>query len=420
MRKLFLVVVLTILFSFCSFADPTTSFQQFQNAVLVNLASTSFPRLATSATWGDYGDDQMLGLIGLFDTSNLQGAVKLDVNLISGGWYYILDGTDTRYKRPFGIIFFSRGSSSSHSGINSYSKYLGDGTQGTSTSVEIPYNTAKQYKALWWDMVLVFDHNVDEDEDTVLGADGTTYNLSPSNSYYSAHLEVSISYKKNGTTEYVEMGSYDLYLNGYYKSSDASSGNNDGDTYSNINFTKLATADSIDIKTLLNSGTTTKTDVATYTYYTNSIQNYTANGNVYFFLSSVNSGLNSSADEFILRRLESDGSISYRRTNNNTVKFYAYITSTSGNSSQSSTNKTVEFDGTLSYPLGSEDNYIVVPVQQYKNPSGSTYLYKWEDTATISVGIPSTQTINGQNVTAEGLVAGQYTSNVYLHIVTDF
>ena len=76
---------------------------------------------------------------------------------------------------------------------------------------------------------------------------------------------------------------------------------------------------------------------------------------------------------------------------------------------------TVEFDGTLSYPLGSEDNYIVVPVQQYKNPSGSTYLYKWEDTATISVGIPSTQTINGQNVTAEGLVAGQYTSNIYLH-----
>ncbi|MCF0262722.1 MAG: hypothetical protein HUK23_07410, partial [Sphaerochaetaceae bacterium] len=51
-----------------------------------------------------------------------------------------------------------------------------------------------------------------------------------------------------------------------------------------------------------------------------------------------------------------------------------------------------------------------------------TYQYRWYDIGEISVAIPndpSIQTINGQEIKLDNLQAGQYTSNIYIHVITD-
>ena len=145
-------------------------------------------------------------------------------------------------------------------------------------------------------------------------------------------------------------------------------------------------------------------------------------GDVSFFLSSVSSGINSGASEFILRHINSDGSTSYRDTNHNAVKFYAYIDSERGHSSAEATSvqgTSVQFDGTTVFSSQSiSSNYVVVEADVYQDQDSGWHT-RWHDTGTISVSIPTQQTINGNEVTIDGLVAGQYFSNIYFHVVTN-
>lgn len=442
MKKLFIILAIVLLLPTLCFAEIEITFRQMTDCVYVNLAADYFFRHTNTAEWKSgtakkgwdpncYYDNQMLSIVGVLAdiSSNSSARLPSDQNIIveaelmSGYWCYILDGTDIRYMRPFGIQLIGRGkttdlysSSGNHKNLGTaYTCYLG-GTTGSSSTLTLPGSEASKYSGVWWDVVLVFDNNVDTTTDTVLGEDNvTSYNLISSDSYYTAQVKLTVTIGDVSD-------SFDVYLNGYYKSSNAASGAGSNGYYSTMNISRLASANSVDIKTLFNANEATKTDVATYNYTTNTVSG-TKSGKVYFFASSVSSGLNTSAEEFILRHVGADGSISFRDTNHNSLKYYVYMQSERGHSSSESKTvegTTVKFDGTSYYSSNNfNNNYLVLEADCYKNQDGTQYT-RWHDTGTIQVGIPSSQSINGNAVTLDGLLAGQYTSNIYLHIVTDF
>lgn len=439
MKKIFLALLLVLFLPLCCFADITPTFDQKSECLLVNLADTHFVRHSSNATWSNgtgtsadnYYDNQILCVLGIVGDKAKTSDVSLSAELVSGEWAYILEGTDSRYKRPFGIQIIGRakpsltGSGSAIQHVNlgtEYNVYMGGSSTGTTSQVVVPQETASQYEGIWWDVVLVFDYNVDTTNDTVLGADGVTYNLVGSDSYYTAIVKLTISWGDSDE----EQATYNMYLNGYYKSSYTASGSS-GSVICTLNVDKLATGNSIDIKTLFNSysegasaAAQSKQEVATYSFTTNTMSG-SLEGNVYFFLSSVSSGINSGATEFILRHINSDGSTSYRDTNHNAVKFYAYIDSERGHSSLEATSvlgTSVQFTGTSVFNQTISSDYVVIEADNYKDQD-SNWHTRWHDSGTISVAIPSSQTINGNEVTVDGLVAGQYSANIYFHVVTN-
>ena len=145
--------------------------------------------------------------------------MKLSAELVSGQWCYILNGTDTRYMRPFGIQIIGRAKatvsgSGGHTNLgNDYNIYMGGSSSGIVSEITVPKAVASQYEGIWWDMVLVFDNNVNTTNDTVLGADGVTYNLAGTDNYYTAIIKLTLEWGPGEDERHV----YTVYLNGYYK-----------------------------------------------------------------------------------------------------------------------------------------------------------------------------------------------------------
>lgn len=437
MRKI-AIILLIMLLPVMLFAAIEPTFEQMSECLLVDLASTRFVRHTNTATWGSgsgtdaghYYDNQILSIIGLVGDKAKDYDVTLSAELVSGQWCYILNGSDTRYMRPFGIQIVGRGkpnlsgAGSTHTNLGtSYNIYMGGDSGGVVSEVVLPQSVASNYEGIWWDMVLVFDNNVNTTNDTVLGADGVTYNLTASDSYYTAIVKLTLTWGPGADQQHV----YTVYLNGYYKSSNTYSGD-DSTIVSTINIDKLSSGNSVDIKTLFNgysdsatNQTQLKQQVASYNYTTNTVAGQKT-GYVSFFLSSVSTALNSGAQEFILRHINSDGSVSYRDTNHNSVKFYAYIDSDRGHSKDEATTvmgTSAKFDGTDYFSGTISGDYVRVEAETYKDQDGNWHT-RWHDSGFISVAIPSDQSINGNPVTLDGLVAGQYTSNIYFHIISNY
>ena len=437
MRRIIILLIFLILPSVC-FAAISPTFEQMSECLLVDLASTRFVRHTNIASWsagsgtdaGHYYDNQILAIIGLVGDKAKNDDVTLSAELVSGQWCYILNGSDTRYMRPFGIQIIGRakpslsGSGSTHTNLGTdYNIYMGGSSSGTISSIKVPKETASKYEGIWWDMVLVFDNNVNTSNDTVLGADGITYNLTASDDYYTAIVKLTLQWGPGEDEKHV----YTVYLNGYYKSSNTYSGD-DSTIVSTINIDKLSSGNSVDIKTLFNgysenasNASQLKQAVASYNYTTNTVAGQKT-GYVSFFLSSVSNGLNTGAQEFVLRHINTDGSVSYRDTNHNSVKFYAYIDSERGHSKNEPTSvmgTSAKFVGTDSFGSSISGDYVRIEAETYKDQDGNWHT-RWHDSGTISVAIPSSQSINGNEVTLDGLIAGQYSANIYFHIVSNY
>lgn len=437
MRKVLFLFTL-ILLPVMLFAAIEPTFEQKSECLLVDLAATRFVRHTNNASWhsgtgtdsGHYYDNQILAIIGLIGDKAKDHDITLSAELVSGQWCYILDGSDTRYMRPFGIQIIGRakptisGTGNTHTNLGTdYNIYMGGSSSGATSAITVPKAVASGYEGIWWDMVLVFDNNVDTTNDTVLGADGLTYNLTGSDSYYTAIVKLTLTWGPGEN----ENHTYTVYLNGYYKSSNTYSGSN-STIVSTINIDKLSSGNSIDIKTLFNSysesasnASQIKQSVASYNYTTNTVSGQKT-GYVNFFLSSVSSGINSGGQEFILRHINSDGSVSYRDTNHNSVKFYAYIDSERGHSSTEASTvqgTSVKFTGTEYFSSTLPSDYVRIEADTHQDQDSGWHT-RWHDSGYISVAIPSNQSINGNPVTLEGLIAGQYTANIYFHIVTNY
>ena len=433
-RKLLSAILILLLFPAFLYADDAAEafVSTYSNCFNLNLASQSFNSRSLNSNWGDSGYDTpvLLATIGIRGIpTNYNKRIELSVNFISvtsQNWCYILDGNDTRYMRPFGVDVYSRkqktagghadfsdkAGSRAHFGYQS----VPNGESITESGViSVEYSTFSDSNAVWWDIALILDPNTVTNG--VINYDGTDYYLAVGDTY-TATIEINI--KTIGTVNNEEVvdidETYTVSLRGYYDGTTTNpTTTNDSDNLNtNLSITRTAGSDSIDIASLLNS--VSQITVANYSFSTNTLSdnNQTkANNNIYFFLSSSSNGAVESGP-FTLRHTNANGTTSNRDSAHNAVRFTASINSTNGSRNKDGTTRTVTFDGT-DYWGQSEDNYLVVPAKYIVGPSETQV--SWPDNGSISIAIPANQSINGTEVTTEGLFAGLYTGNIYVHVV---
>lgn len=423
MRKAIALLALTLAIMTSAFAAEAQPFiKMLSHCTTVDLAATYFTKHNATANYNGaepqsagatqpsyYYENQILAVIGIDNVKDKNTPVEISANLVSGEWAYILDD---RYKRPFGIDLFARGSytvAGEDRDVPGYSLHFGIqpnlGTGASTTS--IPTSIAKDYDAIWWDVCLVMEPEVDTQTNKVQASDGQTYNLTPTDSYYTAILQVTIKCGEISET-------FDIYLQGYYKSDNIST---DPDTTSIImTVSKLSTANTLDIAEMISSGTSQP--VATYGFTSTVKYDGDTSGTVSLFLSSASNGMAAAPGEFTLRHIGTNGSVSYRDTVHNSVPFNAIITSTKGTKANAGSTNSVTYDGTDYFGNpNTPNNYLVVPAQTTYDQDNRT-LTRWADNGEILVTIPSTRS-DGSAINVDGLVAGQYTSDIYVHVVTD-
>ncbi len=418
-RYSILFVAFLLMPSFC-FAGFDSSFKQSSIGILVNLSETSYWRHSDNATWAEgesgnipnpnyYYDNQILCSVEMSkndDLSNGSSDIELSAELLSSEWCYVLNGNDTKFKRPFGIQIMARG----RNGAGSYTNIgnaisLGGTVASTAGTMMIPEPVASSFSELVYDVVLVFDENVDIANDTVTNADGTDmYSLLPSDSYYSATIRLSVRCAG-------DISSFDVYLNGFYSEDESLSTNT---VMGSVNITKTAAEDTIMAKEVFAGKQTV--DIANYSYSTNSIQN----GKTGAILISLSSAGYGNTGPFYLRHVNASGGTASRVTSHNSMMFYAYLTTDTGYSARDPENKTVMFDGNQSFPFEDDADYIIIPAETRMNNSGTKTLTSWSDSGLISFSIPEVQMINNDFVSYDGLVSGKYTANIYFNIISDF
>lgn len=127
MSKRRVLIFVFLLFSvMCSmnnaFAAVQTFMKRFSSAFLVNLASNIYKAHGSPPVWAsgsasnpntndnNYYDNQMLCTMGISGTTK---DVTFKFSLDSGPWLYLLDETDLRFSRPFGVDLIIRGVNSS-------------------------------------------------------------------------------------------------------------------------------------------------------------------------------------------------------------------------------------------------------------------------------------------------------------------
>ncbi len=413
-----LFVAFLLLPSF-AFAGFDSSFKQSSIGILVNLSDTSYWRHSDNASWAEgesgnipnpnyYYDNQILCSVEMNKNEEVNGNddVELSAELLSSEWCYVLNGNDTKFKRPFAIQIMARG----RNGAGSYTNIgnaisLGGTVASTAGTMMIPAPVASSFSELVYDVVLVFDDKVDIENDTVVDADGAnTYSLLPSDSYYSATIRLSVRCAG-------EISSFDVYLNGFYSDEESLSSNT---LMGSVNITKTTAENTIVAKDVFAGKQTV--DIANYNYSTNSIQNKRS-GAILISLSSAGYG---NAGPFYLRHVNATGGTASRVTSHNSMMFYAYLTTDTGYSSKDPLNKTVMFDGNQSFPFDKEADYIIIPATTRMNKSGTKTLTSWSDSGLISFSIPEIQMINNDFVSYDGLVSGKYTANIYFNIISDF
>ena len=442
MKKLIVVFLAVMLIPAFCFAAISATFSLNGAASVIDLASTEFPThtLSNAAYYATYPgetvsepyyDNQIIGTVELRDdgyTNNVRN-ISVSAKLISDnnndGWYLTYEKDGVKYKRPFSLMLLGReektyyGSDIYYQKLSntSYGKTIGD---SASSKANISYSTSKytntysfssSRRAIMWDLVLVFDKNVSRDTNTVADTHGNTFNLASSdNNYYRALIQISITYDKriNRSWTYGITETFIVELKGTYnpttydQESDIRASIN-----SALNVTRLASADNVNILSLLESGSGTKTPVGSYHFRAANTGGNDSTRTFSLFLSSSGNGT-VAGNEFFFRLMDSNGRVSSLVSNHTAVKFYAYLTSEgSGN--------TVQFDGQSVYSTTISGGSITI-----NGVYDSTYNYTtWDDYGDISIAVPSGQTINGASVTANTLVSGRYTGNIYIHVVSN-
>lgn len=436
-RKLLLAFLIVLIPSLCFAAVNNASFILNQAAEVLDLASSDYPSHSDAAYYlgqnstpvDPYYDSQIIGSYEFRNTNNNSGYIRnvaVSVELISGnqndGWYLTYSKDGTTYKRPFSIIINGReeklyyytttyyrnfnpvsrltiGDSASSKNYTKYTLSRADKSQLSNSS-----------PAYIWDIILVFDKSIDRSTNTVEDTAGIAHNLiSSGDGYYEALLRVSLTYEtsntKNGTYSTKTQSSI-VWLRGTYNATNPHS-NTTSNITSTLNVSRMASAESLNIASLIEKGTATKTNVGTYNFKAINTGGNDSTRSFSLFLSSSSVGT-TAGSEFMFKQVDSSGRVSSFATNHNAIKFYAYMTS-------QKTNATAEFHGQDVYTSSLSGSSITI-----SGVHDTTYNYtKWEDYGDISIAIPSGQTINGAAVTAETLISGRYVGNIYIHVVSN-
>ena len=299
-KRRFLVFVLLLFSLICStaaFAEAQTFMKQFSSAFLVNLASNIYKAHGSSPVWAsgsasnpstndnNYYDNQMLCTMGISGTTN---DVSFTFSLDSGHWLYLLDETNLRFSRPFGIDLIIRGvnrSTGQHESVTingSQILHMGldaDNSSDNSATFVIPSSIWNTYSSIWLDVCLVMDPVLGDDGKVKVN--GKTYTVTPTDDNYKARIKVVVknSDLSSGTETYL------IDLLGYY----TTSGEHPGSSTAILNVTPTAAASSLDIEKLKTDGVVQT--VANYSFTTATMTgNVLTNGKVHFYLSSTESG----------------------------------------------------------------------------------------------------------------------------------
>lgn len=415
MKKKFIVLLLSlVLCSSAIFAEASVFMKQFSSAFLVNLNDSKYMSHSSDPQWKQgeatnpssgldyYYDNQMICTLGIQNTTK---DVTFKFSLESGHWLYLLDETDMRFSRPFGVDLIIRGNrGNGHESVSvNGSKIVHLGITSVSNdkntmevSFSIPAATMAAYKSVWLDVCLVMDPVLGTDGNvTVGGTGGTTYTVTPSEDNYKARIKVTVENEDiagGSSTNYVD-------LLGYY----TTDGTHPGSTNAILTVTPTAAASSLDIEKLKENSI--EQVVASYTFTTETVSN-NKNGKFYFFLSS-------SQNESI----ENDGfSLKYTRNGKvpsvlnkyNSVAYEAKIVSSEY------PGKTTSFDGKVGQNVTSATNlstYHAIDVDHVSTSTGHGDLARWHDSGNVVVKVTGS---------TDDLVAGLYTSTIYFHVITDF
>lgn len=408
-KRLCLFLSIIVLSSFMAFSEATVFMKQFSSSFLVNLASDNYVAHGDDPYWArenpsnphprtgdrEYYDNQMLCTLGVQNTDK---DVTFTFSLDSRHWLYLLDETDLRFSRPFGVDLIIRGNGASghttlqvngkkifHLGLSSA---FGDNRSG-SVSFTIPASAMQDYQAIWFDICLVMDSPLGANGQVVI--DDATYTVTPHEDNYRARITVSV---KN---EDIVGGSSTYYIDllGYYRAD----GSSPEALSAILDVIPTAAASSLDIETL--SANKIEQTVASYRFTTSTVEK--GNGKVYFFLSSSESG-------------SGEGGFSLKYTKNNripsvlnkynSVAYEAKIVS-------NEYNKETVFDGTTGFVAteGILNTYHAVEPDSVSTTTGHGNLVRWHDSGVVKVKMTG-------NV--DDLVAGLYTSTIYFHVVTNF
>lgn len=412
MKKKFIVLLLSlVLCSSAVFAEASVFMKQFSSAFLVNLNDSKYMSHSSDPQWKQgeatnpssgldyYYDNQMICTLGIQNTTK---DVTFKFSLESGHWLYLLDETDMRFSRPFGVDLIIRGNrGNGHESVSvNGSKIVHLGITSVSNdkntmevSFSIPAATMAAYKSVWLDVCLVMDPVLGTDGNVIVG--GSTYTVTPSEDNYKARIKVTVENEDisgGSSTNYVD-------LLGYY----TTDGTHPGSTNAILTVTPTAAASSLDIEKLKENSI--EQVVASYKFTTATVSN-NKNSKFYFFLSS-------SQNESI----ENDGfSLKYTRNGKvpsvlnkyNSVAYEAKIVSSEY------PGKTTSFDGKVGQNVTSATNlptYHAIDVDHVSTSTGHGDLARWHDSGNVVVKVTGS---------TDDLVAGLYTSTIYFHVITDF
>ena len=343
-KKILLAAVLLLL-TFCLWATSSPYIRQYNESYTVDLASDSYLSHTTGSTYKEQADVsglrnngyyyrcQELGVVGItgirqadssvddvkvkvpqtngtskeYNVGRYSGVgdVTITVTLLSGEWFYSLNGSV--YKRPFGLDVFARGRVIPKSGtatdadIPGYSLHMGnqayqhEGEADGVVSKTLPASTLAGYDFIWWDLVLVMDPVVDTQTDTVT-YNGVEYRMLPSNTTYKVDLQITISCTDGGSA------TFPFHLEGFYKTDAVSSGSTSG-LMGILSVNPVANSFRLDGATGLLATRDTPSPVATYDFTTTSKGSADTTNKVYLFISSLSSAYNT-GDHFALHHVK--------------------------------------------------------------------------------------------------------------------
>lgn len=482
------IVILALMFISVSLWAAVEPFiRQYNTSFTVDLASKKFRSHKTYSTWnsatapddaandGKYYQSQELCVIGLTgvryaddtaDNVNINGkdcgkwsangSVTLEVRLLSGEWFYTLEGTE--YKRPFGLDIFCRGRLISRDNkvnqdadIPGYNMHLGNqaytaGETSGTFSKTIPANSVRCYDFIWWDICLVMDPTVDTSTDTVT-FNSVEYPLLPSDIPYSVDIELTISCS-DGTSE-----TFPIHLQGIYKTANVDTSIES--IHPNLTIIKTADSFRLDGDTGLIRAKD-PTEVATYSLSSSSYSGDkkssagSTTNKMFIFMSTSPSGYND-AGKFALHHVNDpyglyvpqivfkvimtstdtrvgDGSANgyYRELPHRYVKTGNNISEREQAEidAQSGTNRQVTFLGNSFVTSGVLPAVAMEVWSEVTRQKVSNRYSRWNDSGNISIKLTGTmleaRTGNEVPLDTTALPQGEYTEDIYVHVVSVF
>ncbi len=406
-------------------AEPTYFMEQKSSCFNVDLGSTTYVHHDDNATFMNvnpsvpqyYGDNQIISVIGVEGSSQ---ETVLDFVFTGTDWYYILNGTDTRYRRPFGIDLVVRVNVGTDGKIDhqTYSKVVHLGRQASGTgdiaaSVTLPQTdgkkkfNGKKIKAAWLDVVLVMDPFVNT-ETGLISENGVDI-TDASNTKYGYVIGSDDIYTTSFKVDVRNTGESFLFnMNGYYQRK--SPGVSDDGFSSIVSVFPNANATSFDVKSLKadNSSLSSETVIGGYNFTTNSKTSNNKfdvnSAKVYFFASSSPNG-SVSGDKFVLKYVSPISGVTVSNLNKfNSVTYEIGLKGVS--------KITKWFDGTDKF--GTIDLYqdaLQATTLVERASNRDMWTIRVFDDGEILLRIIGD---------VDDLSAGRYRSDIYFHVVTDW